>query len=67
MKVKDFDYKYKMIEMVTSNLEGTKLGKMALLPIGAFKRDFGDMEVLSVKNHEDTKTTSVIVHSKGLD
>jgi len=67
MKVKDYDFKYNDIEMITSSLDGTRLGKMALLPIGAFKRDFGYMEVLSVKNYEDTKTTSVIVHSEGLD
>lgn len=67
MKVKDYDFKYNMIEMIHSNLEGTKLGKIALLPIRVFMKDYGNMEVLSVQDFNDTKSTSVIIYNKDLD
>lgn len=67
MKVKDCNFKYSLLEVIFSNIEGTNLGRIMLAKDTAIKRDFADYEVLSVKNFEDTKTTSVMIHDERLE
>lgn len=62
--VKDFNPKYKTIEL----LEGKDIFSFAK-PIGLFKfkkvkKDYGDRKILSVMDFNDTHTTSIAIEVK---
>lgn len=62
--VKDFNPKYKTIELIES-IEIFPFGK----PIGLFKfekvkKDYGDRKILSVMDFNDTHTTSICIEQK---
>ena len=62
--VKDFNPKYKTIELIESR-EIFPFGK----PIGLFKfekvkKDYGDRKIISVMDFNDTHTTSIIIEQK---
>lgn len=59
--VKDFNPKYKTIELIESR-EIFPFGK----PIGLFKfekvkKDYGDRKIVSVMDFNDTHTTSIVI------
>lgn len=62
--VKDFNPKYKTIELIESR-EISPYG----MPIGLFKfkkvkKDYGNRKILSVMNFNDTHTTSICIEQK---
>ena len=62
--VKDFNPKYKTIELIESR-EIFPFGE----PIGLFKfekvkKDYGDRKIVSVMDFNDTHTTSIIIEQK---
>jgi hypothetical protein len=62
--VKDFNPKYKTIELIESR-EIFPFGK----PIGLFKfekvkKDYGDRKIVSVMDFNDTHTTSICIEQK---
>lgn len=62
--VKDFNPKYKTIELIESR-EIFPYG----MPIGLFKfkkvkKDYGNRKILSVMNFNDTHTTSICIEQK---
>ena len=62
--VKDFNSKYKTIELIESR-EIFPFGK----PIGLFKfekvkKDYGDRKIVSVMDFNDTHTTSICIEQK---
>ena len=62
--VKDFNPKYKTIELIESR-EIFPFGK----PIGLFKfekvkKDYGDRKIISVMDFNDTHTTSISIEQK---
>lgn len=67
IKAKNIKTKYDVIEVVMSNKEGYRI-----IPIGLVKKDefiekFGEFDVLSTKDFEETKSTSVIIYGNFLD
>lgn len=53
--------KYKVYEVIESNKSGRKFRLIGLMKEKDFNKKYGDRKVLSVKNYDDTKTTSVII------
>ena len=62
--VKDFNPKYKTVEL----LEGKDIFSFAkpvgLLPFKKVKKDYGERKILSVMDFNDTHTTSIAIEVK---
>lgn len=61
MKFKELKPKYKMIELVASNEEGTYAKAISMKDYKDLVKKYGNAEVLSVQDYDFTKTTSVII------
>lgn len=61
MLLKDYKPKYKMIELIENQDEFPFIKNMFLINIANAQKQFGDREVLSVKDYDDTRTTSIIM------
>jgi len=59
MKVKDFKPTYQMIEAIPCGSLGWPAGPPKLMHISEFVKQYGDLEVYSVMDYHDTKSTSV--------
>lgn len=55
------EIKYKLYEIIESNREGTKFRIIGFMTKKQFNKKYKDREILSVKNYDDTKTTSIII------
>ena len=53
--------KYKVYEVIESNKSGRKFRLIGLMKEKDFNKKYGDRQILSIKNYDDTKTTSVII------
>lgn len=61
----DFDViKYRIFEVIESDREGTKFRIIGLMNNKYFNKKYGDREILSILNFDDTKTTSIIILKK---
>lgn len=59
--VKDFNPKYKTIELIESR-EIFPFGKpIGLFPFKKVKKDYGDRKIVSVMDFNDTHTTSIAI------
>ena len=61
MTVKDTITKYKRIELIGSNKHGTKFKMLGLLSKELADEIYGDYEVLSIRDFDETKSTSIII------
>ena len=53
--------KYKMYEVIESDKSGYRFRIIGLMREKDFNEKYGDRKILSIKNYDDTKTTSVII------
>jgi len=53
--------KYSIYEVIESDKECNKIKIIGIMNEQKFKRLYGNREILSTKDYEDTKTTSVII------
>lgn len=62
--VKDFNPKYKTIELIESR-EIFPFGMpIGLFPLKKVKKDYGDRKIFSVMDFNDTHTTSICIEQK---
>jgi hypothetical protein len=59
--------KYKTYEVVESNKEATKYRIIGLMSAKKFDKKYGDRQILSIHNFDDTKTTSIIIWNEELE
>lgn len=53
--------KYKMYEVIESDKSGYRFRIIGLMREKDFNEKYGDRKILSIKNYDDTKTTSIII------
>lgn len=63
MKFKDYKPKYIFIELVESTSDFRTMRILDLNKFNKLLKKYGDRNILSVRNYEDTKTTSIIISS----
>ena len=59
--------KYTNFEVIESNLIGTKIRILGLMKDKDFWKEYFNRTILSIKNYDDTQTTSIIIHNSDLD
>lgn len=56
--------KYKMYEVIESDKSGYRFRIIGLMREKDFNEKYGDRKILSIKNYNDTKTTSIIIERR---
>ena len=64
MILKNTNTKYQVLELIASNKEGTRFKMLGVITKKQANIQYGEAEVLSVKDYADTCTTSVIIEDK---
>lgn len=59
--------KYKVYEVLEGSLDGRRFKIIGYMKDEDFWKRYINDNILSIKNYDDTKTTSIIVHNKELD
>jgi len=59
--------KYKTCEVIESNKSVTRFRIVGIMSKKKFDKKFGDRQILSIKNYDDTKTTSIIIWNEKLE
>ena len=53
--------KYKMYEVIESDKSGYRFRIIGLMREKDFNEKYGERKILSIKNYDDTRTTSIII------
>lgn len=56
--------KYKMYEVIERDKSGYRFRIIGLMREKDFNEKYGDRKILSIKNYNDTKTTSIIIERR---
>ena len=56
--------KYKMYEVIESDKSGYRFRIIGLMREKDFNEKYGDRKILSIRNYNDTKTTSIIIERR---
>ena len=59
--------KYKTYEVIESNKRGTRFRLIGLMSSKKFDKKYGNRQILSIKNYDDTKTTSIVIWNEKLE
>lgn len=59
--------KYKTYEVIESNKSATRFRIVGIMSNKKFDKKYGDRQILSIKNYDDTKTTSIIIWNEKLE
>jgi len=59
--------KYKTYEVIESNKSATRFRIVGIMSKRKFDKKYGDRQILSIKNYDDTKTTSIIIWNEKLE
>ena len=58
--------KYNIYEVIESNEDGTRFRPIALMREKEFNEKYGNRKILSIKDYDDTKTTSIIILNENI-
>lgn len=59
--------KYKTYEVIESNKSATRFRIIGIMNNKKFDKKYRDRQILSIKNYDDTKTTSIIIWNEKLE
>ena len=58
--------KYRTYEVIETNNEKNKMRILGIMKDKQFNNKYGDRQILSIKNYDDTRTTSIIILNENL-
>ena len=58
--------KYRTYEVIETNKERRKMRILGIMKDKQFNNKYGDRQILSIKNFDDTRTTSIIILNENL-
>ena len=58
--------KYRIYEVIETNKERRKMRILGIMKDKQFNNKYGDRQILSIKNYDDTRTTSIIILNENL-
>lgn len=58
--------KYRTYEVIETNKERRKMRIIGIMKDKQFNNKYGDRQILSIKNYDDTRTTSIIILNENL-
>lgn len=58
--------KYRTYEVIETNKERRKMRILGIMKDKQFNNKYGDRQILSIKNYDDTRTTSIIILNENL-
>ena len=58
--------KYRTYEVIETNKERRKMRILGIMKDKEFNNKYGDRQILSIKNYDDTRTTSIIILNENL-
>lgn len=58
--------KYRTYEVIETNNEKSKMRILGIMKDKQFNNKYGHRQILSIKNYDDTRTTSIIILNENL-
>ena len=58
--------KYRTYEVIETNNGKNKMRILGIMKDKQFNNKYGDRQILSIKNYDDTRTTSIIILNENL-